>query len=185
LSLGLSDVRYWLRQPAAWIILGIGAAASLFAWRSLTVELEQAARSSFAAVVTESRHALESRLQGYQLLLLGMQGLMQAKPDLERAEFARYIEQLGPERNASQARSFSYAKRITQAEKERYESAVRGDTSLHAGGYPHFAVRPPGERAEYVVIHYIAPFSANEKSFGLDITADPVRRRSVDRKSVV
>jgi diguanylate cyclase (GGDEF)-like protein/PAS domain S-box-containing protein len=155
---------------------------SLFAWRSLTVEVEQAARASFNAVVADSRHALETRLHGYQLVLLGMQGLFQAKPDLDRASFERYIAELAPERNASQARAFSYAKRIAPAEKERFIRAVRNDRSLHPAGYPRFAIRPAGERPEYVVITYTAPFAPNERpALGLDLAADPVRRLSVER----
>ncbi|MFN2643739.1 MAG: EAL domain-containing protein [Burkholderiales bacterium] len=154
---------------------------SLVAWRSLTVEVEHAARTNFNVVVTDTRHALESRLQGYELVLLGIQGLMQAKPDLDRAAFTRYVEELAPERNASQARAFSFARRVPHAQKERYEKAVRGDRSLRAEGYPRFAIRPPGERPEYVVNDYVAPLAPNERSFGLDITADPVRRQSVEQ----
>ena len=174
-------MRRWLRHPAAWSILGIGTLLSLAAWRSLTLEVEHAADASFNSVVAESRHALESRLQAYRLVLLGVQGLLQAKPDLDRAGFARYIDELAPERNASQARSFSYAKRISPGDKDRYLSAVRSDRSLDAQGYPRFAIKPAGERPQYVVIHYIAPFPANQRSFGLDLTADPVRRLSVER----
>ena len=133
------------RQPAAWVILGIGALVSLVAWRSLSLELEHAARGNFNVVVTDSRHALESRMQSYELVLLGMQGLMQAKPDLDRAGFARYVDELAPERNASQARSFSYAKRVSHSDKERYQSAVGADASLHAGGYPRFATHSMAE----------------------------------------
>lgn len=174
-------MRRWLRQPAAWAILGVGALLSLFAWRSLTVEMEQGAHASFNAVVADSRHALETRLRGYQLVLLGMQGLLQAKPDLDRASFDRYIAELAPERNASQARSFSYARHVAAAEKQRFVNRVRNDRSLHAGGYPRFSVRPRGERAEYMVITYVAPFAPNERAFGLDLIADPVRRLSVER----
>src|SRR5690349_21148951 len=181
LQLGASDLRRWLRQPAAWAILGIGVLVALFAWRSLSVEVEQAARANFNAVVADSRHALETRLRAYQLVLLGMQGLFQAKPDLDRASFDRYIAELAPARNASQARSFSYAKHITHAEKQRYVDAVRNDRRLHPGGYPRFNVRPAGERAEYVVITYVAPFAPNERALGLDLVADPVRRLSVER----
>ena len=174
-------MRRWLRQPAAWAILGVGALVSLFAWRSLTVEVEQAARASFNAVVADSRHALETRLRGYQLVLLGMQGLFQAKRNLDRASFERYIAELAPEKNASQARSFSYAKRLTQSEKQRFTDAVRADRSVHPGGYPRFTVRPAGERPEYMVITYVAPSAINERALGLDLVADPVRRLSVER----
>ena len=154
---------------------------SLAAWRSLSLEVEHATRASFNAVVAESRHALESRLNGYQLVLLGMQGLFQAKPDLDRASFDRYIAELAPERNASQARAFSYAKRVAAAARERFVAVVRGDKSLQPAGYPRFTIRPAGERPEYVVISYVAPFAANERALGLDLAADPVRRLSVER----
>ena len=181
MQLGASDLRQWLRQPVAWSILGAGALVSLLAWRSLSIEVEHAAQTSFDAVVADTRNALESRLHGYQLVLLGMQGLLQAKPDLDRAAFARYIAELAPERNASKARAFSFAKRVPLAEKARYEAEVRADRSLSANGNPRFAIRPAGERAEYMVIHYTAPLPANERGLGLDLTADPVRRQSVLR----
>jgi diguanylate cyclase (GGDEF)-like protein/PAS domain S-box-containing protein len=145
------------------------------------LEVEHATRTSFNALVAESRHALETRLHGYQLVLLGMQGLFQAKPDLDRASFERYIAELAPESNASKARSFSYARRVVHPEKNRFIGAVRSDRSLHALGYPRFTVRPTGERPEYVVITYVAPFAPNERALGLDLVADPVRRLSVER----
>jgi diguanylate cyclase (GGDEF)-like protein/PAS domain S-box-containing protein len=174
-------LRQWLRQPAAWTILGIGAVVSLFAWRSLTLEVEHAARSSFNAVAAESRNAIQSRLRDYRVILLGLQGLLEAKRDLDRVGFERYIENLTSAHSAGQVRSFSYARRVPRALKDEYEKAVRADTSLHPAGYPQFAVRPPGERNEYVVIHYVSPYKGNERGFGLDLMADPERRRVVER----
>jgi diguanylate cyclase (GGDEF)-like protein/PAS domain S-box-containing protein len=174
-------LRQWLRQPAAWIILAIGAVVSLFAWRSLTLEVEQAARASFNAVVAESRNAIESRLRDYHIMLVGMQGLLEAKPDTSRLAFERYIENLGPARSASHVRSFSYARRVTATLKDRYEKTVRADTSVHPAGYPRFAVRPPGERPEYLAIEYVSPFIGNERGMGLDLMGDPARRQAVER----
>jgi len=174
-------LRQWLRQPAAWIILAIGAVVSLFAWRSLTVEVEHAARSSFNAVAAESRNAIQSRLRDYRIILLGLQGLLEAKRDLDRVAFERYIENLTSAHSASQVRSFSYARRVPRALKDEYEKAVRADTSLHPAGYPQFAVRPPGERNEYLVIHYVSPYKGNERGLGIDLMADPERRQVVER----
>ena len=174
-------MRQWLRQPAAWTILGIGAVVSLFAWRSLTTEVEHAARASFNAVAAESRNAIQSRLRDYRVILLGLQGLLEAKPDLDRVGFERYIENLTSAHSAGQVRSFSYARRVPRALKDEYEKAVRADTSLHPAGYPQFAVRPPGARHEYVVIHYVSPYKGNERGFGLDLMADPERRQVVER----
>jgi diguanylate cyclase (GGDEF)-like protein/PAS domain S-box-containing protein len=174
-------LRQWLRQPAAWSILGIGALVSLVAWRSLTLEVEHAARSSFNAVVAESRNAIESRLRDYHLILVGLQGMLEAKPDTSRLAFERYIENLEPARSTSHVRAFSYARRVTQAMKNQYEKSVRADTSVHPAGYPRFAIRPPGERGEYLVLEYVSPFTGNERSLGLDLMADPARRQAVER----
>ena len=154
---------------------------SLFAWRSLTLEVEHAARSSFNTVVVESRNAIESRLRDYHIILVGLQGMLEAKPDTSRLAFERYIENLGPARSASHVRAFSYARRVTGALKNTYEKSVRADMSVHPAGYPRFTIRPPGERAEYVVIEYLSPFTGNERGLGLDLMADPARRQAVER----
>jgi diguanylate cyclase (GGDEF)-like protein/PAS domain S-box-containing protein len=174
-------LRQWLRQPAAWLILAIGGLLSLFAWRSLTLEVEHATRANLNAVVTDSRNAIQSRLRDYRVILLGLQGLLEAKPDLDRLGFERYIENLIPARSAHQVRSFSFARRVPRAQKDEFEKSVRADTSVHAAGYPQFAVRPPGERHEYVPIQYVSPYRGNERGLGLDLLADPDRRRVVER----
>jgi len=154
---------------------------SLFAWRSLTLEVEHAARASFNTLVAESRNAIESRLRDYHIILVGLQGLLEAKPDTSRLNFERYIENLGPARSASHVRAFSYARRVTGAMKNEYEKSVRADKSVHAAGYPRFAIRPPGERGEYVVIDYLSPYTINERGMGLDLMADAARRQAVER----
>ncbi len=50
---------------------------------------------------------------------------------------------------------------------------MRHDTSLDHGGYPQFAIKPPGERPEYYVIVYLEPMIGYEFAFGLDIAANP------------
>ena len=64
-----AEFRDWMRQPTAWTILIVGAVLSLLTWRSLTLEVEYAARSSFNTVVTEARNAVDSRLRGYRIML--------------------------------------------------------------------------------------------------------------------
>ena len=174
-----AEFRDWMRQPTAWTILVVGVLLSLLTWRSLNVEVEHAARTSFNAAVAESRTAIESRLRGYRIMLYGLQGLFHASTEVDRAEFRRYFEHLAAAGGSGQLRGFSYAQRVSHAQKKSFEAAVRSDTSLQPGGYPRFSIKPPGERQEYVVAHLVEPFS--EAGFGLDIIADPVRRAAVER----
>ena len=160
-----AEFRDWMRQPTAWAILVVGVVLALFTWRSLGLEVEYAARSSFDTTVAEARNALDSRLRGYYIMLFGLQGLLQAGREVDRATFHRYTESLAAERDARQVRAFTYARRVPLALKKDYENAVRRDTSLTASGYPQFSIRPPGERGEYLVLHFIEPLVGNEAGF--------------------
>ncbi|HUQ75847.1 MAG TPA: EAL domain-containing protein [Burkholderiales bacterium] len=173
-------MRQWVRQPVAWVIFGVGLLISIVAWRALTQEVEHSARTSFGVVAAESTNAIESRLRAYRIMLVGLQGLFQSNPDIDRRTFDRYVDNLAREHGVSQLRSFSYARRVPGSEKEAFESAVRADRTLDPRGYPKFAIRPPGNRDEYLVLQYLAPLG-NERSFGLDLLYDQVRRRSVER----
>ena len=176
-----AELRQWARQPAAWLILFVGAALSLFAWRTLTLEVEHAGLTSFNESVAASRNAIESRLRASEIVLRGLQGLFSSDDKVDRAEFHRYVENLYPANALRYARSLSFARRIPASERQAYEARVRSDRSVEAAGYPRFSIKPPGERGEYVVVEFIEPLAGNEAGFGLDLFGDPVRRVPVLR----
>jgi CHASE1-domain containing sensor protein len=151
-----------MRQPAAWAILVVGVVVSLFTWRSLSIDVDDTARGNFESRAAEARNAIETRLRGYQVALRGLQGLYHAG-DVDAAAFHRYAGSLGAE-----ARSFSYARRVAGAEKNAYEKAVR-------------RIRPAGERAEYLVLHFVEPLEPNQPGLGLDLLADAARRVPIER----
>ncbi|HZQ74106.1 MAG TPA: EAL domain-containing protein [Burkholderiales bacterium] len=176
-----AELRQWMRQPAAWLILLSGALLSLFAWRTLTLEVERAAQTSFNESVAVSRNAIESRLRDSEVILRGVHGLFLSDDRVDRAEFHRYAEGVMPAGAFRYARSVSFARRVSRAEKQAYEAGVRADASIDPKGYPRFAIKPAGERDEYVVVEYIEPFAGNEPGFGLDLLAEPGRRVPIER----
>jgi diguanylate cyclase (GGDEF)-like protein/PAS domain S-box-containing protein len=167
------ELREWIRQPAAWIILVVGALASLLAWRSLSLEAEATARSAFEEAVAESREAIEARLRGYRTVLYGLQGLFHGDARIDAAGFSRYVRSLDAAQAAMHLRSVSYAPRVPHAQRASFEAAARAELS-------GFAIQPQGERAEYLPIRFIEPQADNEAGFGLDLGADPVRRGAVE-----
>src|SRR5689334_868805 len=126
-----------MRQPTAWAILAVGIGVSLFAWRTLSLDVAESAQTQFESAAAEARSAVESRLRGYRVALRGLQGLLHAGGQVDAAAFQRYTSFLGPE-----LRSFSYARRIKPAEKADYEKTVR-------------RIRSVGERPEYLVLHFV------------------------------
>src|SRR5580765_6517096 len=151
-----------MRQPTAWAILAIGVGVSVFSWRALSVDVAEAARGQFESAAAEARNTLETRLRGYRVALRGLQGLFHAGGGLDAAAFHRYASSLGPE-----LRSFSYARRVTQAQRADYEKSVR---RIHAA-----------DRAEYLVLHFVSPPDRNSVALGLDIFGEGARRASIER----
>ena len=58
---------------------------------------------------------------------------------------------------------------------------MRAERGARVAGLPPFAIKPPGERDEYVVLNYIEPMGKNVAAWGLDLLGDPARRNIVDR----
>ena len=170
---GGAELREWIRQPTAWAILAIGLAVSLFGWRSLSAEVEHAARSSFEDVVLESRNAIDARLRGYRTLLHGLQGLFHASEAVDRESFSRYARSLEPANASGQLRSISYARYVPESGKAIFEKAARAQ-------YPEYSVKPVGARGAYLPIRFLEPVRLNQGSLGLDLFADTVRRASVE-----
>ncbi|HUQ25394.1 MAG TPA: EAL domain-containing protein [Burkholderiales bacterium] len=152
-----------MRQPTAWALLAIGVVVSLFTWHALTLDVADAARAQFESTAAEARNAMETRLRGYQVAVRGLQGLFHAGGEVDAAAFHRYASSLGPE-----LRSFSYARRITLAQRADYEKAVR-------------RIRSGGERAEHLVLHFVSPLERNAGALGLDIFGEGVRRQPIER----
>jgi diguanylate cyclase (GGDEF)-like protein/PAS domain S-box-containing protein len=160
-----------MRQPTAWAIFAMGAALSILGWRMLEAQVREAARSSFDAAVSESRNAIEVRVRGHGTLLHGVQGLFHASEAVDADEFARYARSLGPA--SRQLRSISYAQFVQAPERAVFVNAARRE-------YRDYAVKPEGERGEYLPIRFLEPLPGNQGSLGLDLLSDPVRRAGVE-----
>src|SRR5262249_18380658 len=125
--------------------------------------------------------SIERRLQAYADVLYGVRGLFSASEPVSRDAFRRYVLSLDLDRRYPGIQVIGFNRRVPLEQKRDYEAAVRRDTSLDVGGYPNFAIKPPGDRPEYFVVEYFEPKAGNEEAFGLDVGADPVRLASVER----
>ena len=168
------------RVPVAWLVLVIGVAASTAAWLFTVSRVEIAARSKFDATVADAQSAIRKRLQSYDDVLRGLQGLFLVTPRVTRDGFGRYIDNLSLEHREA-IRSISYSQRVPAETMTAFVDQVRRDTSRDPRGFPDFVVKPPGGRPEYLVLVFIEPLKGNEAGFGLDLTAEPVRRASIER----
>ncbi|MBE0619736.1 MAG: EAL domain-containing protein [Burkholderiales bacterium] len=135
----------------------------------------------FDSAVTDARAAIESRVLAHSDVLLGVRGLFIASDFVSRRDFRDYIDSLGLQRHYPGIEAVNYAHRVLAAEKSAFEAAVRNDTSIDPRGYPDFAVKPAGDRPEYVAVQYVEPFAGRESALGFDLGGDAARLATLDR----
>jgi signal transduction histidine kinase len=161
-------------------VLAISVALSLFLFAYVRDDVQRDANLRFERQAADAKHIIERRLQSYVGVTYGLKALFAARDSVSRAEFHNYVAALNLEQNYPGFVQLNFARHIRGGEKRALEREVRGDKSLDPRGYPHFAVKPPGDRAEHHVLIYIYPMRGNDFSFGLDIRTIGLRGRAMD-----
>lgn len=124
--------------------------------------------------VERTRANLRTRLEVYEDALYGTRSLFQANTNVTRAIFRDYVENLKLAQRYPGIQGIGFAIRVRPAEKEAHIQGVRRE------GYPNYAIRPAGDRAEYTSILYLEPFDwRNQRAFGYDMFSEPIRRAAM------
>ena len=158
-------------------VLGIGTSAWLAQQQARSAE--QVAQARFAQAANALTDAMVRRLDTYTEIAIGLRGLFLTNPALSRREFDHAVQHLEIEDRLPEISNIAFTRYLMAAEKPAFEAQVRADTTLDPRGYPEFAIRPPGERQEYFVAHYLWPMQANLQVHGLDISAQPANLASM------
>ena len=85
------------RLPAATLVLVAGLALSVLSYSYVHTRTHDAARASFEEECREIHRAIESRLNTYAGLLLGLRGMHKAAGGLALGDFRAYVRNLGLE----------------------------------------------------------------------------------------
>lgn len=173
--------RRMTRRAPAFLVLGLGLVISLAAWRATEQRVEAEIAGEFQQKAARAVETIDRRIQENISLLVGLKGLFSASERVMRREFQHYLSGFELPQRYSVIRVLTYSRYVRRAERAAFEQRVRRDTSVDAGGYPDFAIKPPGDRDDYVVIEYSEPAAGNEAGFGLDLAANPVRRDEIMR----
>ncbi len=160
----------------AWLVLIAFFALTFWAWYVVRDEVDSNGRKQFALRADQVIAAIRARMLAYEQVLQGGVGLFHASLEVERDEWREYVNALKIEENFPGIQAIGFSKRIASSERAAHIDAVR------AQGFPDYAMRPQGERAEYTSIIYIEPFDErNRRAFGFDMFAEPVRRAAMEQ----
>ena len=156
-------------RSVALIALASGLAATLIAWIATGHQADREAQAEFASKATVATNVLERRIQRYIDAVWGLGALAYHDPNLNRAEFRRFVTALDFPHRLQGMQAVELIRRVTAAERDAFVSRVRADRSLAPQGNPEFDIRPAGARDEYWVVDFVEPESGNSSVFGLDI----------------
>jgi signal transduction histidine kinase len=156
-----------------WVVLGIGVPASILLFALFQDAVDDSARLRFERYASDTKHVIEARVKSYADILHGLGALFTDQRPVNRLQFHRFVKSLDLKRRYPGFDVVNYAIYVPARGKRLFEQEVRRDTSLSPEGYPHFTIKPPGDRSEYFVIVYIEPMAGFEFAFGLDLGANP------------
>jgi PAS domain S-box-containing protein len=174
-QLGVPSARRWAQLLPA-LVLAVALLGALVAWRLLDTSFRDRAQGIFDSTADEISHRLVQRLHDHEQVLLGAAGLFDARGEVTREEFRRYVAALQLDQNHPGILGIGFARWLTAAQREAHVAAVRAE------GFPEFTLRPEGQREYYTSIVFLEPFHwRNQRAFGYDMYTEPIRRAAMDR----
>jgi signal transduction histidine kinase len=172
----IGRARYRIVLP--WMVLAIGIPTSLLLFGVVRDAVENVAQLRFEGLASDTRHVIQARIDSYGEILYGLAALFTSQESVSRIQFHQYVKSLDLKKRFPGFDVVNYAVHVRAEDKQRFEEAIRRDTSLDPRGYPNFAIRPPGERSEYNVLVYVEPMAGFEFAFGLDTGVNPAVKDS-------
>ncbi|QAU36001.1 diguanylate cyclase [Janthinobacterium sp. 17J80-10] len=137
---------------------------------------EKYLQDEFAFRVQEINEAIYRRMQLYEQVLRGTQGLFAASGAVSREEFRSYIDTLDLQRNYPGIEGIGFSLVVSPAAKPGHIQEMR------RSGFPQYVIKPAGERDLYTSILYLEPFSGrNLHAFGFDMYSEARRREAMEK----
>ncbi|WP_159995385.1 diguanylate cyclase domain-containing protein [Roseomonas sp. 18066] len=173
--------RLTLLRRASRLLILLGLCATLALWHLAARRTAIEADARFREAGLHVQRLVEERTLRALDVIAGFRALFEVGDQVSRADFHRHALNMKlPERFPGVV-GIQFAPLVLAAEKGGFEAAVRADSSLDPHGYPDYAIHPAGSRDFYLPNLYNEPMAGNEAAFGHDTTAEPSRRRVMER----
>lgn len=169
-------VKLFQKPIVSWIILGICALLMFIVYNMSRQAVLQRTEDQFENKVIRIEHSIQERLRIYEQQLWNGVGFFYASENVDRAEFAEFVETMHIEKNWPGIQGFGYSIPVAPKQKQAHIDAIRSE------GFPDYTIRPEGKRDEYTAIIYLEPFDwRNKRAFGYDMWSNPMRREAMMR----
>jgi PAS domain S-box-containing protein len=166
----------FLKTYHAWLMLGIGLLASVFAGFQVKQAIERDAARRFEFTSAQVVLRIQERLAAYALILQGGAALFAGSSSVDRKEWRAFVQELSAHESVPGVQGIGFSKIVPAQQLAAHVAGIRAE------GFPDYTVRPQGDRAIYTSIIYLEPFEGrNLRAFGFDMFSEPVRRAAMER----
>ncbi|MDO8262722.1 MAG: CHASE domain-containing protein [Gallionella sp.] len=169
-----------LRHPWPLAVAALGVLVTLIAGFAASRWMDDHVSDEFSYEAERTAAAIQQRLDTYQEVLQGLQGLFVSSQEVSRAEFRAYVDLLRLAERHPGAQQFWFARHVSAAGRPGYEARVRRELAAQ-GKADGFAIQPAGERDEYLLVEYVHPLAENRRFLGSDLLSVPERKDAIAR----
>lgn len=167
-------VRLVMAMPVAVLI------ACLFVtwqvWRNTRTHIVQSQQAIFEYRAHEVISTIMRRMEAYEQVLRGVQGLYAASATVQREEFKSYYAMLRLEESYPGIQGVGFVSYVRADEKKSHI------LQLQSQGLNSYRIWPDGERAAYAPVVVLEPDNpANRRAIGYDLYSDATRRAALER----
>ncbi len=165
-----------LNEHVAWIVLLLTLLVTLLAWKNAQEALLQAQQVQFENRASDVSDAILKRMQGYEHVLRGGVGLFVASESVTRTQWKDYVASQRVQEQYPGIQGIGFSVHIPATRLDAHLRTIRAE------GFPDYAIRPAGVRAEYTSIIYLEPLDLrNQRAFGFDMFSEANRRAAMER----
>lgn len=174
-----------MKRPLSWrsraalyglplVVLALAGTLSWWQWMRERRDIEAQLQAEFDTRFHETVGLFRERMQAYEQALRATHGLFASKAEVQRGDFQSFIGSMRIQAHPGLL-GLGYSVRVPPSQRQAHERKVRGQ------GYPDYAIRPAGPRAEYTAALYFEPSALTALStLGSDFYAEPSRRHAME-----
>lgn len=145
-------------------------------WRNTRTHIVQSQQAIFEYRAHEVINTIMRRMEAYEQVLRGVQGLYAASATVRLEAFKSYYAMLRLEENYPGVQGIGFAQYVRGDEKKSHI------LQLQDQGLNSYRIWPNGERAAYAPVVVLEPDNAaNRRAIGYDLYSDTTRRVALER----
>jgi len=160
----------------SYYIVLMGTCLSLFiAWQS-ALWIENSEKSRFTVASEQILFLAEKQLQSNVQLLCGAAAFMRASTHVSREEWKLFTQSQYLSKRFPSIQAAGFSPILKRSDVKSFEDSIKAE------GFKDFAIFPPSQNAEAIVIAYLEPFDIiNRKAMGFDMASESVRKATMDK----